>query len=84
VQWTKAQPCVVTGLTGDVEVVHVRNGGMGLKAEARWTVPMRSAYHRQLHQIGKASFEEVYGVNLDALAKHTQAAWEQYEAENWL
>ena len=75
VQWIAWQPSIVSGLR-PCENAHVRNGGMGRKADARWIVPLTAAEHRELHKIGVATFSKTYDVDLEALAISTNAAWE--------
>lgn len=41
VAWVRAQPSVVSGQRPCVNA-HVRSGGMGRKADARWIVPLTS------------------------------------------
>ena len=77
VQWVRRQKCVVTGISnGWSENVHVRTGGTGRKADACWIVPMVGWKHMELHRIGVKSFEEKYGIDLQALAVATEAAWQ--------
>lgn len=80
VSWIARQWCVISG-EGPCENVHVRGDGMGRKADARWIVPMVSRLHRELHRIGKISFECVHGVDLDYLAEETEVAWQASQGE---
>ena len=77
--WMQRQRCVVTGEWPCV-TVHVKTGGMGRKADARWTVPMIPHKHDELHRIGIRSFEAKYHVNLECLAIATQERWEREQA----
>lgn len=76
VQWIAWQPSVVSGLR-PCENAHVRNGGTGRKADARWIVPLTPAEHRELHRVGKVTFEYTHGVDLDYLAELTNDDWER-------
>lgn len=77
--WVQAQPCAVHGTTPS-ENAHVRTGGTGRKADARWIVPLCHVCHEHLHRVGIRTFEEGYGIILDHEAAVTDARWEQYVA----
>ena len=77
VLWVQRQPSVVSG-KGPCENCHVAADGAGRKADARWIVPLTFDEHRLLHAIGKASFEALTGVDLDAAAVATECAWQAY------
>ncbi len=64
VAWIQSQPSVVSG-KGPCVAAHVKTGGMGRKADARWIVPLTDAEHKELHQIGTKSFEAKYGASLE-------------------
>jgi hypothetical protein len=72
--WVASQPCIICGLRA-CDNAHVATGGMGRKADARFIVPLCSPDHRELHQIGVASFEKRYSIDLLQLAAQTEAAW---------
>lgn len=76
--WIHRQPCVVSGVRGNIECVHVVTGGMGRKADWTATVPMAGELHRELHRIGIKSFEAKYDINLVALAAKTRARYLAY------
>lgn len=83
IAWMHASPCVITGRV-PCEIVHVRSGGTGRKADARFTVPMVAELHRELHRIGVLSFEAKYarelaGHSLAAHAARIQAEWERVQ-----
>jgi hypothetical protein len=80
VAFVRSLPCSACGVIGYSQNAHVCRvgGGMGRKAHYTTIVPLRGAMHRELHQIGRASFEEKYGVDLDKAAADTQAAWLQF------
>ena len=80
VLWVQSQLSVVSGYRPCV-CAHVRTGGAGRRADAKWIVPLTDAEHRELHQIGKDSFEAKYGVDLEAAAKATDEAWQLRGAE---
>jgi hypothetical protein len=64
-----------------IEQAHVGKAGkgMGRKADADQTVPLCRFHHRILHHIGTQSFEQRYGVDLDALAAETERRWQEGE-----
>ena len=66
--WIKAQPCLVVSCTArPSENCHVRTGGTGRRADAKWIVPACKGHHAEMHR-GQKSFERLYGVDLQALA----------------
>lgn len=75
--WIQRQPCIITGERPCV-AAHVRSGGMGRKSDARWTVPLLSRLHDELHQHGQKTFEAKYGIDLMHAAEITDARWEVY------
>lgn len=75
-------PCVVSGVVGISQNVHVVSGGRGRKADAKWIVPMQMKYHEELHRIGIKSFEAKYKLNLAELAEETERKWQEYLKEN--
>lgn len=80
VAWIKHLPSVVS-LGRPCVNAHVRNGGAGRKADARYIVPLTDAEHRELHAIGRASFERKYGVELDRWACLIDARWQRHQLE---
>jgi hypothetical protein len=77
VRWVKSLPCV--GCTGrPSENAHTENGGMGRKADYPTIAPLCSSCHGYVHRYGIREFERAFGINLKALARATQAAWERY------
>lgn len=76
--WLHRQPCCVSGVRGDIEAVHVANGGMSRKADWTLTVPMARELHWRLHLNGVKTFEAIYGVSLLTLASETQNRWQAY------
>lgn len=82
VAWLKFEPCAVSGMRGNIDCAHVRNGGMGRKADAKWLIPLAGELHRELHRIGRASFEAKWMVDLDTLAAQTERRWQQVVAVN--
>ena len=70
VRWQKARPCDFCGAYPPTEMAHVKNGGMGRKADARFTVSACRACHHELdHGIGKKGMERRHGVSLEAMAQ---------------
>lgn len=77
VEWVRSLPSVASGKRPCVNA-HVRTGGMGRKADARWIVPLTWEEHERLHRRGPAWFETTYGIDLDAKAAETEVAWQAY------
>jgi hypothetical protein len=68
----------VSDCEGPIENVHVKGGGAGRKADARFNVPGCRGHHRKLHAWGVRRFEEHYGVDLDAEAAAVEEAWQTF------
>ena len=79
VEWVKSLGCVICG-GSPCDAAHVKSGGMGRKADARWTVPLCRTHHDEVHQRGQRSFEARHDVYLDFAAEICDARWEQYVA----
>ena len=81
IAWIQAQLCVACGREG-CQNAHVRSGGAGRRADARWVVPLCPTCHALVHSGGQASFERAHQIDLFDLAVLTEARWEQYVARN--
>lgn len=58
-------------LDGPIEFAHIRtaaNAGIALRPHDAFAVSLCSSHHREQHQIGHASFERKYGLDLKAMA----------------
>lgn len=73
VLWIQMRPSVVSGRM-PCENAHVRSRGAG--GTYRDIVPLTRDEHRELHTIGRDSFEAKYDVDLETEAAITQHAWE--------
>jgi len=78
--WMTRQPSVVSG-AGPCVNVHVKTGGVGRKADAKWVVPLTDAEHHELHAIGQKTFEAKYGIDLAFQAAIIDARWEVYRTQ---
>lgn len=71
--FVRGHECSVPGCQDrPIEVAHVRTGtggGMGVKPSDRWTISLCKAHHAEQHQIGEATFEIIYGLDMKALAE---------------
>lgn len=81
--WMKRQPCIICGRTPS-DAAHLHSGGTGRKDNHERTVPLCSdsvgySGHHTEYDGGKRSFVAKYGVDLPALAAHTQR---RFEAES--
>jgi hypothetical protein len=65
--------------SGNVQNAHTRNGGMGRKANAKYTAPLCAGHHHLLHDWGRDTFERIYGINLDDAAEAVEMAWRAYK-----
>lgn len=79
VKWMRSQPCVVCG-GRPCENAHVKNGGMGRKADARFIVPLCHVCHQKVHEAGQQTFEMLYNMDLTLWSQIIDARWEQFLA----
>jgi hypothetical protein len=68
------------GCAGPCENAHVKTGGAGRKADARWIVPLCRPHHAEIHQHGQRSFEVRHDIDLAFWASIIDARWEAYRA----
>lgn len=76
VAFVKGLPCVARHeCFGEIQNVHIRGGGAGIKAEARFIVPGCALLHHELHTFGVVTVQAKYRIDMIALAAATEAAW---------
>lgn len=81
IAFVKGLRCVVLACARQpIEVAHVVTGGMGRKGDASLTVPLCTVHHREQHQVGVRTFQQLHGLDLLALAEQTEAAWQAHVA----
>jgi len=78
VRWVAQLNCVACGEL-PCQNAHVKNGGMGRKADARWIVPMCPGCHRE-HHAGAKTFQKKYGLNLLEKAEEIEQRWQRHKA----
>ncbi|GAC1477368.1 MAG: hypothetical protein NVS2B1_19560 [Bradyrhizobium sp.] len=71
--WVRSLPCSVGNAecSQTIHAHHVRNGadgGMGMKPDDLYTVPLCSLHHNELHTRGRLTFEGRHQVNLRHVA----------------
>ena len=70
--WVRRHRCSVVGCRNlPIECAHVRNGtdgGLGLKPSDKWTISLCQLHHLEQHELGEATFEQRYDLNLIELA----------------
>ena len=86
--------CGVIGYTENAHVPPKGEAGTGYKADAKWIVPLcglrvergsgsiclRSlGCHNVLHELGRASFEKSWGIDLTSLAATVQEEWRAWK-----
>ena len=74
----QAMPCVVCGALPS-QNAHARSRGAGGGAED--IVPLCMAHHREQHDVGIATFEERYSIDLQKEARRTNAWWEEHQQQ---
>jgi hypothetical protein len=75
VMWIIRHPSVVSG-RGPCVNAHVRTGGVGRKADAKWIIPITFKEHNELHQHGQKTFEQKHGIDLLKAAEKIEAEWQ--------
>lgn len=78
IAWVQRLPCWVCG-HGASQNAHVKTGGMGRKADARWIVPLCESHHHELHQHGQKTFEKKHSVDLAFAAQIVDARWQVHQ-----
>lgn len=84
-KWIASLPCLITKVHG-TQAAHIRagtNGGMGLKPEDNWCVPLSPEMHDLQHKIGERKFWDMYGGIEKAknVANLLYQAWQEDEHE---
>lgn len=75
VQWVQSLACLVC-LSRPSENAHTPSrSGMGRKGDACTIVPLCSACHHRLHQVGLETFQRECGIDLAQCAEIIDAAW---------
>lgn len=71
--WIRLQPCVAGGTAcGPSQATHVRlntGGGMGLKPDDGFCIPLCWKHHQEQHQIGHRAFDQKYELDSRAIAE---------------
>lgn len=75
IAWIKSLKCCVTGQSG-VDAHHVIRKSQG--GSDRTCVPLTHKMHMELHSIGVDTFENKYGVDLDALWKKLSEHYDSF------
>lgn len=79
VEWIASFGCIICGRgAGRNDNVHVRGGGAGRKADARFIVPMDRPHHDELHRVGVETFEASYSVSLEETAERFEELWQAF------
>ena len=66
-RFVSGKPCVVDGVPGEAHHFgDMYDGrGVGHKATDQKLVPLCHSHHREVEKLGRAGFEQKYGVNFD-------------------
>ena len=54
---------------------HTQTGGMGIKGSDYLTIPLCGDHHLEVHQWGRRTFEEHYGIAQENIAKQLLQKW---------
>lgn len=86
VEWMRTQRCLARRTSqsfrvcvGPVEGHHIKNGGTGRKADAKWCVPLCRKHHDFLHNVGPETFAAMYHLDLQDEARQTESRWQDYQ-----
>ena len=76
--WLHKLPCLVCGHRGDIHAHHTPHPSSGMGRRADWValVPICSAHHRMIHDIGQKRVAAMAGLDWARAAARVQAAWE--------
>lgn len=81
-RFLRGLPCVGCGRMGSEDcphhLHHVRNDGMGRKADAKHQVPLCCWCHQELHHMGQMTFERAHGA---VLLYRTLESWAETFAD---
>lgn len=91
VEWMRTRACIACGKIGYAVSAHITTGGKGRRADAKYTVPLCDGFANRPWPVGKASFVNCHtllddypwlfraflqGLDLEAAAQRTEAAWQ--------
>ena len=83
VEWVKSLPCAVPGCRNQgCDNHHVKNGGMGRKADSIWIIPLCKGlhgHHRLGHAIGWKTLGKLAGVDWIKAAERTEQLWQEVQ-----
>lgn len=72
-KWVRSHACVVPGCqASDIQFCHIRSAataGTGLKPHDAFSFPGCFNHHQEQHQVGQGTFEDRYGIDLEAIAR---------------
>ena len=84
-EWIKTLPCANCGIVGYSEGAHIKNGGTGKKAEARFTIPLCGRVvgvigcHGVQHSFGWSALIELNTPEKrEAAAARTEELWQSH------
>lgn len=77
-QWIRGHVCAVAGpdCEGNIECAHVEGsgtGGMGMKADDVFTIPLCHGHHAERHRVGWRTFDARHRLDALGLAKELAA-----------
>lgn len=70
--YVRSLPCLVCRTRRDVDAAHIGPHGLAQKASDDQTVPLCRTHHRELHEIGRRSFETRYNISFYAALERLQ------------
>lgn len=79
-KWIRGHECSVRApvcMGFSIEAAHVRtgtDGGLSVKPSDSWTLPLCRHHHELQHRLGEASFEQLFGIDMKAIAR---ALWQK-------
>ena len=80
VAWIQSLACLTCQARPSENAHTPSRSGFGRKGDASTIVPLCSACHHRLHQVGHATFERECGLDLASCAAVIDAAWASYKS----
>lgn len=63
------------------ENAHCATGGVARKADAKTILPLCFWHHIDLHQMGQATFQTTFGIDLKEEAAKCESDWQEFKSQ---
>jgi len=78
--WIRAKKCIVC-FGSPSHAHHTETGGTGLKGSDYSAVPLCRLHHREVHDMGKVTFQEEYEIDFPLEVRYLNEEWEKLKKE---